>query len=506
MLKTELAKKIEADYYRSLGINPLSGILQGLTTQEVRFATGYSEVMHFDVDISTKIGPIKMNLPFFSAAMNSVSGQVMLERCHEAGACGVTWRDIEANDQLDRLEKALKYKACLVPKPEILLPNSQLKEARHIKDRFDFSTIPIVSHNGVLQGILFTGSIAFKGHENEPVKNWMIPFEKLKVDKDSTSFEDVQKRLLNEPLCSLLPVVDSHRCLKGIYFMADFFHINPSWHNSKPLVGMAVSDNAEDISRVHAGLEIGVGVIVLDSSHGNSKRVIEQAKRIIEITKHKAAVIVGNVADIDGYVRLSEIGVDAVKFGIGPGATCTTSIRTGAGYPMFSLMREARFARKYMKKNGKHAAFIIADGGVSNTGDMSVTLASAHGLMMGEYFVAFSESESFQVEGLQYGPDGKKNWVSYWGMASEKAIKEKLSVRYGLQKRAAEGIEGLVPYRGPMLKNLSEDIELLKGGISHQGAKDLKTLRELCDDSRAFSWFSSFGNNQNTPRLKGNNL
>ena len=466
--------------------------VRGYTLREIRMRPVYSEIMPFDVDLTAQIGPVKMHLPIISAAMDAVSGARMLEALFEVGAVGIAYRDKKANKQLDILNEALKHKPGLVSSPKTLKPNDPLEEAKDILYEYDFSTIPVVGDGGVLEGILFTRDVAFKGHMGEPVKDWMMPFGKLKHVKDHTEFNDIKKRLLDEPKCNVLPVVDKDRRLKGIYFMIDFFMANPSSFNGHPLVGMAVGVSDKDLERVHAGLDMGVGIICVDSSHGNSKAVLAQSKKIVDIVKGRAAVIAGNVADIDGYVRLAETGVDAVKVGIGGGAICTTSSVTGAGFPIWTLIRECRYARKYLlEKHGK-APLIIPDGSIEGPGEFTIALAAGgHACMTGRWLVGAKESLSCQIEGVD-----DNGMVKYWGMASNRAIKKRQSDRYGKQKTAAEGVEGKVSYRGSLKKWLGKDIELIQGGFAHAGAGNIKELHEFSDHPMSFTVFTGAGQAQ----------
>ncbi len=265
----------------------------------------------------------------------------------------------------------------------------------------------------------------------------MKPFKKLKVEKIETPFEKIRERLFYEEECSMLPVVDDKKRIKGIYFKKDFYYANPSSYHNKPLVGMAVGTGDDDLERVIESLKLGIGIIVIDSSHGNCPPVIEQAKKIVNLVKDRAAVVAGNIADIDGYLRLARVGVHGVKFGIGGGSICTTSSVTGAGTGMFSLTRELSYMRRKMQMKGMNTPSLIADGSISGPGRMVTALAAgADVCMSGEWLVAAHESLSFQENHV------RDEYVLYRGMASAGAIKARSSERYGKSKSAPEGIEG----------------------------------------------------------------
>lgn len=463
---------------------------------EVKLRPCYSNVVPHEVDLSCEMGPIKMKIPLFSAAMDTVSEDKMAKALSDMGGCAVIWRTRKEEDQLKWLAKALNSQSCLITNPKCLYSEDAIEDAREILDVHGFSTIPVVTRNNILKGILFTRDIAFKKHLGEPVKKWMMPISKLKIERVGTSFEKIKNRLLNEQECSVLPVLNEKNKLVGMYFMKDFVQINPATHNGKPLVGMAVSIHESDLDRVREGLRLGVGAIAIDSSHGNCLAVIKQTEKIVKITDGRAAIIAGNVASIDGYLRLAQAGADIVKAGIGSGSICTTSNTTGAGVGMFSLGRELSIAREVLLKKGKRAPFIMLDGSINGPSDFVLALATgAHSVMAGKWLVAASESASFQ----KYG--APNNLVYYRGMASKAAIKARSSVRYGKQKRAAEGVEGYVEHRGPLKRWIDKDMELIKGGFAHVNAKNIEELHAYCSQPMVFSLFTSLGQTQNETRV-----
>lgn len=462
----------------------------GHTLKEIRLRPVFSNVVINNVDLSVQIGPVKLNIPLFSAAMDTVSGPDMAKALALLGGCAVIYRHKKAETQLDWLDKVVSAKIGIVENPACVYPSSLLEDARDILTEKGFSTIPVVAEDGYLAGILFTNTIAFKDRFHESVCKWMTPISDLKQVSVDTPFFEVHNRLLNEQECSVLPVLDFGR-LKGLYFMKDLFHANPSMHNGKPLVGMAIGVSEIDLTRVAQALEMGVGVIVIDSSHGNCQAVIEQSRRVVKMANGEAAVIAGNVADIDGYYRLAETGVDAVKCGIGSGSICTTSNVTGAGVPMFTLIKELDFIRRKMIAAKKHAPVIIPDGGIDGPATMVIALAAGgHACMSGKWLVAADESISCQ-EGRS-----SSDMNYYRGMASDSAIKSRSAERYGKGKTAPEGIEGYVFRRGLLRKFLPKDMELVRGGCAHAGANNLEELRAFGQWPYAFTCFTVSGQEQ----------
>lgn len=280
--------------------------------------------------------------------------------------------------------------------------------------------------------------------------------------------------------------------------MKDFFQANPNWHNGRPLVGLAIGVLPEDLERVKTALELGAGVVVIDSSHGNSPAVISQTAAVKKIVGRQLAVMAGNVADVDGYLRLAAAGADGVKCGIGSGSICTTSLVTGAGFPMFTLIRELFCARLELLRRKQNAPLIIPDGGINGPGEMAVALAAGgSAVMAGQWLAGASES----LSAVQYGTHD--SLVRYWGMASRQAIKKRLSDRYGRQKIAPEGVEGWVEYRGPLRKWIGEDIELVQGGLAHIGAANTSRAHEIgTTNPYIFARFTAAGERQNNIRVK----
>jgi IMP dehydrogenase len=373
-----------------------------------------------------------------------------------------------------------------------LRPDQKLESARDILEQYGFSTIPVVKENGFILGILFTRDIAWGDRLSDPVKDWMMPLADLKTESPETPFNKIKERLLNEQKCSVLPIIDSQGIFKGIYFMKDFINADPAWHKGQIAVGMAIGVSQDDLKRASQALDLGVALVVIDSSHGDCDAVIRQTQKIVEISQNRALVVAGNIADPGGYYRLAQAGADVVKCGIGSGSICTTSQVTGAAFPMFTLLRELDFVRRKMREKGMPTPSIIADGGINGTGEAVIALAAgADALMAGKWFVAAQESQSCQ--------DGKNfhNQVYYRGMASKGAIEDRLaSERYDRSKRAPEGVEGSVPFRGTLKAWLPEDLELVRGGLAHVGAKNIASLHEHCRWPLAFIRFTGIGQSQ----------
>jgi len=506
MPKLDPLQEIMNELYPESGLQALLDVRTGLTLFDVSLATKYSDVAPQDVDLSTELGGIRLPTPIISAAMDTVTGDSMARIMSDIGGCGIIYRPKKEAEQFEMVEEALRHPNCLVASPIRLSPDQTLEDASDLLREYEFSTLPVVSKEGKLLGVLFTKDVTFKGHEHKLVSKWMVTLAKLKTVDPSTPYETIRKRLLNEKNCSVLPVVDKDGLFHGMYFMKDFRVANPSTFNGRRLVGMAIGAQPKDLERVKEGLQLGVGIFCVDSSHGDSASCIEQSVQIaILLNKfakkndcQRPALIAGNVATPSGYYNLAQAGVDGVKCGIGSGSICTTSSVTGAGFPMFTLIRELLYTRMRMKEMGfKNSPIIIPDGGIGGPGLAARALAAGGDLVMaGEWLVAAKESRSFEEWGVN---DGQ---LYYRGMASRAAIRNRVSNRYGNQKTAEEGIEGQVPYRGPMPTWIGEDLELLKGGFAHMGAANLQSLHQACLGPRAFVAFTGVGQQQNATRVE----
>ena len=491
----ELLQKMYPDYFNSFFPQPIPS----LSLDDVIATPIHSTVAPRTANLTTNIGPITLNLPILSAAMSAVSGPSLGKVMSEVGGCSILYRTEEPEEQLEWIEEVTNHDWCLVKDPITLKPDQKIKHAKPILQDKKFSTIPVVDDEGKLVGILFTRGIAFDFHMEEDVSAWMKPFKQLKTAMRGTLFGSIKKRLITKlRQDSVLPVVDENQKLMGIYFMKDFLHANPSSFHKKPLIGMAIGVDEADLDRVREALKLKIGIIVIDSSHGACPPVIEQARRVKKIIGNSSALIAGNVADIGGYQDLALAGVDAVKAGIGSGAICTTSGVTGVGKGMFTLLRELRFMQKTMKSKGLTAPPIIADGGINNSGQMvKALMAGADLLMTGEWSVAASESiSSIKHEAVE------GDWVPYWGMASNRAIRSRTADRYGKQKTAAEGVEGLVKCKGHLKKWVGKETELIQAGFSHIGANNIQEAQKIGDKPTAFYVITAAGQTQNSARVK----
>ncbi|MDO8566461.1 MAG: IMP dehydrogenase [Candidatus Moranbacteria bacterium] len=491
---------IYAALYPNLDENAAVNITPGYTLYEASYREFYTETDPKAASLETRIGPVTMNTPVLAAAMDTVSGTPMAQAMSKIGGAAVIFRHRLAKTQLAWAKEAVNTKPFLKAKPICLRMNDRIRKVEETYKRTHHSTYPVLEGKKLV-GMIFARDISWEGKEEHSVAKWMKPLKHLKTVSPETPFETIRHRLLNEKNCRVLPVMDKNGIFHGMYFVKDVRHANPAWHNGKPLVGMAIGVHNRDILRVKRGLQLGVAIYVIDSSHGNCSPVIKQAKRVVKLVADRGAVIAGNVASVDSYVRLAETGVHAVKAGIGSGSICTTSQVTGVGVPMWTLIRELRFAQKYLKAKGLHAPDIIADGGISGPGfAVRALLAGAHTVMAGEWLAAANESGSPEIKNLRREINGFME-NRYRGMASVGAINDRSSDRYGITKSAPEGVDGWVRNRGPLLDWWDKDDELMRGGFGHLGVKNITELHKRGDDPYTWLRFSGAGQQQMAVRV-----
>lgn len=501
---SDFARHVEREYWKQVFGREYSAFrfpLPAYALSEVSVMPGYSEVHPNDVSLSGTLGGIPLRVPFLSAPMDTVTGDELAIALSTFGGAGIIYRTQKPEEQLDWVREALRRRPCLVENPVSLPPDATVSDAEGVLKQHGFSTIPILDEGRFL-GLLFTRDVGFKWHKDEPVSKWMKGVGSLKTVDIATPFHEVQRRLRTEQECSVLPAVDGDRLI-GLYFMKDCVYADPSvMDDGRPVVGMAINDNEADIARVRGGIDLGVSMVVIDSSHGNCLSVIGQIGRVREAaSSRKIAIVAGNVADIDGYLRLSKAGADVVKLGIGPGSICTTSEGTGVGYPMWTLIHKVAFARDQAPAQGIAAADIVADGSINSPGDVVKALgAGADAVMGGKMFVVADESVSCRKGWVK--EDGVEALVLYRGMASQGAMDDRNAGRYGEGKQAPEGVAGYVKRRGPLRKWFPKTLELVRGGLAHTGSPDLAAFREYCRTvPGAWALLSSAGQAQNAPRV-----
>jgi len=458
----------------------LEPVMEGLTFDDVLLIPGKSEVHPNDVSLKTRlVRDLHLQIPIMSAAMDTVTEHRLAIALAQQGGIGVIHKNLNIPDQAAEVDKVKRSESGMIIDPITIGPNDSLQQAESMMGQFRISGIPVVEKDGTLVGIITNRDLRFETIFNQPVSNVMTSGrDKLVTVPVGTTLDEAQYYLHKHRIEKVLVVDDDYR-LRGLITVKDIQKKLTYPHASKDgkgrLLAAAAVGVADDmLARVQSLVDAQVDVLVLDSSHGHSRGVLNAAT---EIKSHfpDFPLIVGNVATGEGVGDLIEAGADAVKVGIGPGSICTTRIVTGAGMPQVTAIHEA------YKVASKHGIPVIADGGIKFSGDVPKAISSgADVVMIGSLFGGTDESPGEIV--LYQG----RSYKTYRGMGSLGAMKDGSADRYFQEsstrsKLVPEGIEGQVPYKG----NLSGVVTQLVGGLrAGMGLTGTTTITELKEQSR----------------------
>ena len=414
---------------------------QGLTFDDVLLRPEYSDIVPGDVDLSTKLKNISLNIPIISAAMDTVSGYRMAIALAREGGFSVIHRNFSIEDQAAEVDRVKRSQSGMIIDPVTLGPSAQVKEALKIMKDFRISGIPI-TENGELVGILTNRDLRFINNFDQPVSNLMTR-EKLITAPEGTTLEQA-KTVLQKYKIEKLPIVDRDRQLIGLITIKDIkkaveFPLSALDEKKRLITAAAVGPSSDLNERVEALICVNVDAVVIDTAHGHTKKVID-ATRNLRKQHPDLLIVAGNVGTAEGTEELIKAGADMIKVGIGPGSICTTRIVAGVGVPQLTAVINC------CKAAGKSGVPVIADGGIRYSGDMVKALAAgADAVMIGSIFAGTDESPGDKV--IYQG----RSFKEYRGMGSEGAMKSGAADRYfqeGQTKFVPEGVEGLVPYKG----------------------------------------------------------
>jgi len=446
---------------------------EGLTFDDVLLVPAYSEVLPKDVDISTQFTRnIRLKTPLVSAAMDTVSESRMAIAMAQLGGISIIHKNLSIQQQAEEVKKVKRSESGILVDPITLKPENKMYEAVQLVKEKGISGLPIVDAEGKLVGILTNRDIRFTNDLESEIKDFMTT-DKLITASENISMDEA-KRLLHMKKIEKLPVVDKNNYLKGLITLKDIVKAQKYPNASKDkmgrlLVGAAVGTGEDTLKRVEALVKVKVDVIAVDTSHGHSKKVMDII-RTIRKEFPSLELLAGNIATGEAALALLDLGVDAVKVGIGPGSICTTRMVTGAGMPQITAVLEVGEAVN-------NRVPVIADGGIKFSGDISKALAAgANSVMLGSLLAGTDESPGELI--IYQG----RSYKTYRGMGSLGAMKAGSKDRYFQEdefseaKLVPEGIEGRVPYRGSVM-NL---IPLLVGGVrAGMGLTGCRTIDEL---------------------------
>ena len=443
-----------------------------VTFDDVLLVPRHSTVHPKDVSLTSRLSRgIGLNVPLVSAAMDTVTEAEMAIAMARAGGVGVIHKNMTIDRQAAEVDRVKRSESGMILDPITLGPDRRLREAFALMARFKISGVPIVNDRGHLVGIITNRDLQFERNMERLIDEVMTK-ENLITAPVGTTLDEAE-RILGEHRIEKLPVVDEKGLLKGLITVKDIFkrrqfpNANKDEHG-RLRVAAAVGVGSEARARAQALLDAGADAVVIDSAHGHSEGVLVTAAGLRE-TFPDAQLIAGNVATAAGAKALVERGMDAVKVGIGPGSICTTRVVTGVGVPQITAILDAI--------EGAGDVPVIADGGVKYSGDAVKALAAgAVSIMLGSMLAGTEESpgESFLLEGRRF--------KTVRGMGSLSAMQEGSADRYfqdsdtSLQKLVPEGIEGRVPYSGPVGDVLYQIAGGIRSGMGYCGAASLTDL------------------------------
>ncbi|MFZ2447920.1 MAG: IMP dehydrogenase [Syntrophobacteraceae bacterium] len=450
-------------------------IPEALTFDDITLLPDYSEVLPVETDVSTMLTrEIPMRIPLVSAAMDTVTEADTAVSMARGGGIGIIHRNMSVEVQAQEVNKVKKSESGMIVDPVTVDPDQQIGDVFELMTRYRISGVPVVKGDQLV-GIITNRDLRFETDETIKVSELMTK-DNLVTAKVGISLED-SKKLLQKSRIEKLLVVDNDGRLKGLITIKDIMKIKKYPNASKDhlgrlRVGAAVGVGKDMLARASALKTAGVDVIVVDSAHGHSRNVLE-AVFTIKSEFPDLQVAAGNVATAAGAEALIKAGADAIKIGVGPGSICTTRIVAGVGVPQVTAIMDcARYARRM-------GIPIIADGGIKYSGDVVKALAAgADTVMIGGLFAGTDESpgESILYQGRSY--------KVYRGMGSLGAMREGSRDRYFQddvfepKKLVPEGIEGKVPYRGPIHDVVHQLIGGLRAGMGYLGCHNLEELRE----------------------------
>jgi IMP dehydrogenase len=453
---------------------------EALTFDDVLLKPGLSDVLPSETDIRSRLTrTVSLNLPVISAAMDTVTEARLAIAMAQAGGIGVIHRNLSPEDQAEHVHRVKKFESGMVVNPVMIHPDATLQEALDLMKAHEISGIPVSELKngkfGKLVGILTHRDVRFATDPNQPVAELMTR-DRLITVREGVEQEEAKKLLHQYRIEKLLVVDRNNRCV-GLVTVKDIekavkFPNACKDEQGRLRVAAATTVGDAGYERSERLVDAGVDVVVVDTAHGHSSRVLDVVGRIKRLS-NKVQVVAGNVATGDGAKALIDAGADAIKIGIGPGSICTTRVVAGVGVPQLTAILDA------VEEARKTDTPVVADGGVKSSGDLAKALAAgAESAMVGNLFAGTEESpgEVFLYQGRSY--------KSYRGMGSVAAMARGSADRYFQQdiketlKLVPEGVEGQVPFKGPLGNVLHQLAGGLRAAMGYVGARNLTDLRE----------------------------
>ncbi|MES1051281.1 IMP dehydrogenase [Bacillus thuringiensis] len=450
-------------------------VKEGLTFDDVLLVPARSDILPREVSVKTVLSEsLQLNIPLISAGMDTVTEADMAIAMARQGGLGIIHKNMSIEQQAEQVDKVKRSESGVISDPFFLTPEHQVYDAEHLMGKYRISGVPVVNNldERKLVGIITNRDMRFIQDYSIKISDVMTK-EQLITAPVGTTLEEAEK-ILQKYKIEKLPLVDNNGVLQGLITIKDIEKVIEFPNSAKDkqgrlLVGAAVGVTADAMLRIDALVKASVDAVVLDTAHGHSKGVIDKVKEV-RAKYPSLNIIAGNVATAEATKALIEAGANVVKVGIGPGSICTTRVVAGVGVPQLTAVYDCATEAR------KHGIPVIADGGIKYSGDMVKALAAgAHVVMLGSMFAGVAESpgETEIYQGRQF--------KVYRGMGSVGAMEKGSKDRYfqeGNKKLVPEGIEGRVPYKGPLADTVHQLVGGLRAGMGYCGAQDLEFLRE----------------------------
>jgi IMP dehydrogenase len=449
---------------------------EGLTFDDVLLIPAKSSVLPNEVSIKTRLSDsVQLNIPIISAGMDTVTESNMAIAMARQGGLGIIHKNMSIEEQAEQVDRVKRSESGVITNPFYLTPEHQVFDAEHLMGKYRISGVPIVDADKKLVGILTNRDLRFVQDYSIKISDVMTK-ENLVTAPVGTTLKEAEKTLQQYKI-EKLPLVDEDGTLQGLITIKDIEKVIEFPNSAKDsqgrlLVGAAVGVTKDALLRVEKLVEAGVDAIVIDTAHGHSEGVLQKVNEV-RAAYPDLTIIAGNVATAEATRDLIEAGASVVKVGIGPGSICTTRVVAGVGVPQVTAVYDCATEAK------KYGVPIIADGGIKYSGDIVKALASGgHAVMLGSMLAGVSESpgEREIFQGRQF--------KVYRGMGSVGAMERGSSDRYfqeNNKKLVPEGIEGRVPYKGPLADTVYQLIGGIRSGMGYCGTA---TIEELQNDSR----------------------
>ncbi len=446
---------------------------EGLTFDDVLLLPAESDILPADVDLTTYLtNKVKLNIPVMSAAMDTVTEYRMAIAIAREGGIGVIHKNMSIDSQAEQVDMVKRSENGVISNPFFLKADNTLGEADRLMAKYRISGVPIVDDNGRLTGIITNRDMKFETDLSRRIGEVMTS-ENLVTGKVGTTLNEARE-ILHRHKIEKLPIVDDEYRLKGLITIKDIEKVFKYPNSAKDAQGRllcaaAIGATKDVLDRAGALIDVGVDVLVLDSAHGHSKNIMNSVSKVKEAFP-EIQLIAGNVATPEATEALIKAGADCVKVGIGPGSICTTRVVSGIGVPQISAVLRCA------DKAAQFGIPVIADGGIKYSGDITKAIAAgANVVMMGSMLAGCEEAPGEQevYQGRQF--------KVYRGMGSLGAMQKGSKDRYFQEdnkKLVPEGVEGRVPYRGPLSETVFQMMGGLRSGMGYCGARNIKELKE----------------------------